>query len=209
MSPENEEEAKEYGTLNTSLSETDYIDVKVSYWKLLKKNRDYRFFLTSYLITHGGEWLTYIASIDFIERSQVERGDTTLSRTSISVLVLVRLLPNVLFSGFGGTLADAYDRRKLMTVLDVAGAICALFFVLACQLNSISLIYLATFLQQSVAGLYEPSSSSIVPLLVRNEQDLQKATILAGLVWSAITAFGAAASGFIVDALGSRTCFST
>jgi MFS family permease len=207
---ESPKEIIEYGALQTSVSnEAEDIDDddnnEISYWRLLRKNREYRFFISSYLITHCGEWLTYIASIDFIER-QLETSETP-SRTTISILVLVRLLPNVLLSSFGGTLADAYDRRKLMITLDVAGGICALFFVVAYQLKSISLIYLATFLQQCIAGLYQPSSSSIIPLLVSDDKELQKATTLAGLAWSGMTAFGAAASGFIVDAFGSRTCF--
>jgi MFS family permease len=207
---ERPKEIIEYGALQTTFpNEAEAVDDadnnEVSYWRLLRKNREYRFFISSYLITHCGEWLTYIASIDFIE-GQLKTSDTT-SRTTISILVLVRLLPNVLLSTFGGTLADAYDRRKLMISLDVAGAICALFFVVACQLKSISLIYLATFLQQCIAGLYQPSSSSMTPLLVSDDKELQKATTLAGLAWSGTTAFGAAASGFIVYALGSRACF--
>lgn len=81
-----------------------------TYWGLLSTNREYRLLLSSYLITHCGEWLTYIASIDFIE-SQMQKSSTA-SRTAISILVAARLLPNVLLSLFGGTLADSCDRRN-------------------------------------------------------------------------------------------------
>jgi MFS family permease len=176
-----------------------------TYWGLLSTNREYRLLLSSYLITHCGEWLTYIASIDFIE-SQMQKSSTA-SRTAISILVAARLLPNVLLSLFGGTLADSYDRRKSMIFLDVCGAICALLFVVAYQLESINLIYLMTFLQESIAGLYQPCSGSIIPLMVTNESALQKATTLSGVAWSAMAAFGSAAGGFLVAAFGSRNCF--
>jgi hypothetical protein len=68
-------------------------------------------------------------------------------------------------------------------------------------------VYMATLLQQILSGLYVPSSASIVPMLVRDDKELKKATTLEGLVWSGMQAFGAAASGFIVNALGIRTCF--
>jgi MFS family permease len=196
----------DYGTLTKifiAVADDDGKDI--SYCDLLRSNREYRYFISSYLITHFGEWLTYIASIDFIE-NHLENSSTT-SRTSISILVLVRLLPNVLLSCFGGTLADAYDRRELMIALDICGAICAMFFLLAYQLDSVLLIYVATLLQQCVAGLYQPSHSAIIPTMVRNDKELKKATTLDGLTWSGMQAFGAAASGFIVAALGSRACF--
>jgi MFS family permease len=176
-----------------------------TYWGLLRSNREYRLLLSSYLITHCGEWLTYIASIDFIE-SQMQKSNTA-SRTAISILVAARLLPNVLLSLFGGTLADSFDRRKSMILLDVCGAICALLFVVAYQLESINLIYLMTFLQESIAGLYQPCSGSIIPLMVTNDSALQKATTLSGVAWSAMAAFGSAAGGFLVAAFGSRNCF--
>jgi DHA3 family macrolide efflux protein-like MFS transporter len=204
-------ETTEYGALHKALS-TETVTTtsendnnEISYWGLLKKNREFRFYISSYLITHIGEWLTYIASIDFIESQQELQGTT--SRTAISVLVIVRLMPNVLLSSVGGTLADAIDRRELMILLDVSGALCALCFVFAYEVQSVFLIYVATFLQQCIAGLYQPSSSSIIPLMVNHDNELKKATTLQGLAWSGMSAFGAAASGFIVNAVGSRTCF--
>jgi MFS family permease len=190
-----------------SLSDASGPDINsnVTYWGLLKTNREYRLLLSSYLITHCGEWLTYIASINVIEL-QMQKSNTT-SRTAISILVAARLLPNVLLSLFGGTLADSRDRRKSMIFLDVCGAICALLFVVAYQLESVNLIYLMTFFQESIAGLYQPCSSSIIPLMVANGSALQKATILSGVAWSAMAAFGSAAGGFLVAAFGSRNCF--
>lgn len=196
-----------YGALHTSesSSETEQ-NQDISYLALLQKNRQFRLFISSYTVTNCGEWLTYIASIDLIER-KLEQSSNESSRTAISTLVLVRLLPNVFFAVFGGHLADSLDRRKLLVILDVMSAICGLFFVLAYELQSIFLVYAATFVQQSLGGLYEPSSQAIVPMLVSDDHELKKATTLQGLVWSSMQALGAAASGFIVDILGSRACF--
>ena len=177
----------------------------VTYRDLVRSNRNFRLFITSYLVTNLGEWLTYIASIDLIENKL--QSSSQGSRTAISILVLVRLLPTVFFSGFGGTLADTYDRRRLMVVLDIAGGICALFFVIAYELQSIFLVYVATVIQQIVGGLYMPSSNSIVPLLTENDKQLQKGMTLVGLVWSGMSAFGSASSGFLVTYLGAKSCF--
>ena len=182
-------------------------DKPLSYYDLVRNNHEYRLFITSYLITNLGEWLTYIASIDFIEDQLKKSGEEQPQRSAISLLVVVRLLPNVVLACFGGTLADAQDRRNVMVVLNIAGAISALVFVLAYQVESLWLIYVATLLQQCMAGLYAPSSSAIIPMLVNGDEELKKATTLEGICWSGMTAFGAAASGFVVDIFGSRTCF--
>jgi predicted MFS family arabinose efflux permease len=192
-----------YGAFHKSPSTKN--SENISYWKLLQSNREFRLFITSFLITHGGEWLTYIACIDFIE-NQLGKSNTT-SRTAISLLIACRLLPNFLLSSFGGTLADSRDRRESMIFLDICGAICALLFVVAYQLESIFLIYVMSFLQESIAGLYQPCCSSIIPLMVKNEQALKKATTLSGLAWSVMAAVGSASGGFVVAAFGIRNCF--
>eukprot|EP00934_Nitzschia_sp_Nitz4_P007496 Nitzschia sp. Nitz4//scaffold66_size103028//80219//81667//NITZ4_004509-RA/size103028-processed-gene-0.13-mRNA-1//1//CDS//3329556383//7486//frame0 len=179
---------------------------KVSYWTLLSGNRNYRYFITSYLITHLGEWLTYISSLSFIESNR-DAHDEGTSRTAISILILVRLLPNVFLSPLGGTLADSLDRRKIMIVLDILGALCAAIFVGAYQMESVNLLYIASFLQQCISGLYVPCHSSMIPQLISNDQELKKATTLEGLTWSAMQAFGAAASGIVVALLGVQMCF--
>jgi MFS family permease len=187
-------------------SSTPKDPANISYWEFLRQNRNYRWYITSFLITHFGEWLTYIASIDFIE-SVRETQHRSTSRTAISILILVRLLPNVVLSALGGTLADSLDRRHIMIGLDICGALCAGLFILALEMESIRLLYVATACQQCIAGLYNPSHSAIVPQLVESDAELKKATTLEGLTWSAMQAFGAAASGWIVDALGIRMCF--
>jgi Transmembrane secretion effector len=185
----------------------------VSYIMLLWTNRPFRLFLASYVFGHMGEWFTYIASISLMER--MLGPDSSNSRTSIGVLVMIRLLPTVVLSPFGGVLADSHDRRKSMIILDLCGAVTPLFFILATVLEShaspyygIAMIYFATICQECVCALYEPCRTSIVPLLVTgNDNDLKKATTLTGVAWSAVAAFGSALGGFATSYFGARTCF--
>jgi MFS family permease len=174
-----------------------------TYVSLLRNNREFRLFLTSYLITHCGEWLTYVASIALIE----DILGNKISRTAIAGLVMTRLLPNVVLSCAGGVLADARDRRQSMILLDILGALSALLFLVAYHARSITVIYLVSLLQQCVAALYEPCRSAIVPLMVTNERDLKLATTLAGLAWSLMTAVGSALGGVVVAYMGYQACF--
>ena len=184
---------------------------KVSYWELVSTNREFRLLLSSYLISHCGEWLTYIATIDFIEdqSSSLSSSDEDESqhRTLISILVVIRLLPNVLFSAVGGSLADAFDKRYTMILLDVCGAMSAMLFIVAYHLRSILLMYVATFVQECIAGLYQPCFSSMLPMTTLNDQQLQKGTTLSGIVWSSMVMIGSSLGGFLVASVGSNNCY--
>jgi Na+/melibiose symporter-like transporter len=182
-------------------------DNKATFIGLLRRNRPFRLYLLSYIITHTGEWLTYIASITVIE-SLLGNADAT-SRTAIGILVVVRLIPNVVLMSIGGTLADSRDRRESMIVLDIIGALVVLLFMVAFRCKSIVGIYLVTFIQQCVAAVYEPCRSSIIPLLVTREDYLKKATTLASMSWSLMAAVGSSLGGVAVTSLGVQACFGT
>jgi len=68
-----------------------------------------------------------------------------------------------------------------MIALDVGGATCPLFFLLAIQHQSISVIHAVTFLQQLVSGLCEPCDSAVVPQMVPDKVHVKKVTAMAGL----------------------------
>ncbi|KAL7451364.1 hypothetical protein ACHAWC_003201 [Mediolabrus comicus] len=177
----------------------------VSYWSLCQ-NRNFRWCMLSYLITHIGEWLTYIASISAIE--QIHASNSKVSRLSISVLAILRLLPNALFASVGGVLADSYDRRTILFVLDLIGAAIALVYILSYYCESIYGLYFATFLQMTVAAIYVPSRTAIVPMLVAEGEELKKANTILGLAWSTMQALGSSMGGVLTQWVGIQLCFA-
>ena len=177
----------------------------VTYWSLLSENENFRWFLLSNLITVAGEWLSYVASIAAIE--QIHSSSGSISRTSISILVIIRLLPSSLFAPIGGSLADSFDRRKIMIILDGLGAVVAWLYVLSYNLESISALYLATLLQMTVAALYDPSHSAIVPMLVKEEESLEKAMILVSSTYELMQAVGSSVGGILTGFVGIHYCF--
>ena len=177
---------------------------KVSYWSSLNSN--FRWYLLSYLVTVAGEWLTYVASIAAIEEIH-STSNGGISRTSISILIILRLLPSSLFASVGGVLADSYDRRKIMFILDVMGFFVAWLYVLSYKLQSITALYIATLLQMTVAAIYEPSRTAIVPMLVLEESNLEKAMILVSSSETLMQAVGSSIGGILTGTLGIQSCF--
>ena len=177
---------------------------KVSYWSSLNSN--FRWYLLSYLVTVAGEWLTYVASIAAIEEIH-SSSNGGISRTSISILIILRLLPSSLFASVGGVLADSYDRRKIMFILDVMGFFVAWLYMLSYQLQSITALYIATLLQMTVAAIYEPSRTAIVPMLVLEESNLEKAMILVSSSETLMQAVGSSVGGMLTGTVGIQSCF--
>lgn len=147
-----------------------------------------------------------VASLSAIEHIHSSNGH--VSRTSISFLAILRLLPSALFASIGGVLADSYDRRTIMFVLDVIGAAIAWLYVLSYYLGSIYTLYFATLLQMTVAAIYEPSRNAIVPMLVLDEEGMQKAMTISGLAWSVIQAVGSSMGGLLTQWVGIQMCFA-
>lgn len=131
-----------------------------------------------------------------------------MSRTSISFLVILRLLPSALFASVGGVLADSYDRRTIMFVLDCTGALVAWLYILSYYLESIYALYFATLLQMTVAALYEPSRTAIVPSLILDEEGMKKAMTISGLAWSVMQALGSSMGGLLTQWVGIQMCFA-
>jgi len=194
-------ESKGTLSLSNSWSYSEDDAKQPTYWNLLRYNRPYRLYISSYLITHIGEWFTYVASIDCIER--LVPG----SYTAVSILIAVRLIPNLLLTMFGGALADGRDKRHSMIFLDCIGVIAALLFLLVLHTESLLFLYAITFLQQSIAAIYEPVRQSMVPMLVEDDEFLKKAVSLSSLAWSVVAFLGAGFGGVIAAMLGVQACF--
>ncbi len=198
-----------YGAINHVHHPNDGQSTKpnnsITYWSILSENRNFRWFLLSNLVTRAGEWLSYVASIATIERIHASNG--SISRTSISILVIIRLLPSSLLAPVGGALADSYDRRKIMFILDGMGAVVAWLYVLSYYLDSLAALYLATLLQMTVAALYDPSHSAIVPMIVSEEDNLEKAMILVSTSYELMQAVGSSIGGLLTGVVGIQYCF--
>lgn len=136
----------------------------------------------------------------------LETAQSGTGHVLVSMMVVARLVSNMTFSFAGGVLADTQDRKQVMLVLDLMGAVVALGYLHA--RSSIAVLYLCAILQSGLSGLYEPSRAAILPLLVGPEY-LEKANELTGIFWSLSAALGSSLGGFVVGHYGATACFLT
>jgi Na+/melibiose symporter-like transporter len=172
----------------------------VTYWKLLSNNRPYLLYIMSYFLDRVGEWFTYVATINAITHI------SSNSNTAVAAVVAIRTIPNIFFCSVGGGLADATDRRVTMISLNLVGVLVALLYLPAYHSNSLFMIYLVTFIQASVAAIYDPVRRSIIPLLVPQEEYLQKATTISEIAFATMASAGATFGGIVASEFGVSAC---
>jgi len=172
-----------------------------TYWALFSGNRPYSLYIASYLCARAGEWFTYVAMITAIRHICPD------SNTAVAGLVAVRALPMIFFASIGGVVADTMDRRVAMIILDIIGMLVVLLYIPVYHLKSLPVLYLVAFIQAIVASIYDPVRRAIVPLLVTQEDYLQKATLLSGLAYSLMAAFGSSLGGIVASKYGVTSCF--
>lgn len=94
-----------------------------------------------------------------------------------------------------------------MIILDLIGALIPFIFLVASHYKSIGMIYVVTFIQASIAALYDPCRSSILPLMVTQDEALKLATTLTELAWSGVAAVASGLGGYSISIIGINGCF--
>ena len=127
----------------------------------LKKSKDFSLLWAAGLISYFGSMITYVA-VPF----QVK--ELTNSYVAVAISGLVEIVPLVIFGLYGGVLADALDRKKLIWVTEAL----SLIFTGALLVNSLMdspsllLIYIVSGLFAATSGLRQPAMQAALPRLV-------------------------------------------
>lgn len=96
----------------------------------------------------------------------------THSALALGLIGLLQAIPRLLFSLVGGVFADAYDRRKLLLIVEAALALTSATLALCTMAQAVTLplIGAVVLLAASVSAFEFPARQAIVPMLVPREQ---------------------------------------
>ena len=158
----------------------------------LKKYRDFRYLWASGLISTLGSMITYVA-IPF----QIK--EMTHSYMAVGLSGAVELVPLIVFGLYGGVLADAVDRKKMIWATEAA-ALLATTTLLTNSMQmrpSLVLVYIVAGLFAAVDGMQRPSANAILPRLV-GHADLPAASALLSLRSQVGVIAGPAIGGVII-----------
>ncbi len=130
----------------------------------LRASRQFRLLWSGQLVSFMGSQITAVAV-------PVQVYLLTHSTLDVGLVGLVQLVPLLLFSLLGGSIADAFDRRKVLLVTQVLLASCSVGLALnAISLHHLWLIYVLMALNSVFTGIDAPTRSASVARLVTKDQ---------------------------------------
>ena len=166
---------------------------------LLRNNKNLAILFYSGLISRLGSMITYVA-LPF----QVK--ELTNSYLAVGLMGAAELIPLIIFGLYGGVLADALDRKKLIFIGEASALFLSVVLLINSQLANpqLWLLYLVAAAFSAVNGITSPSYNAVIPQIVAHD-DLPKASALMGLRWQVAVITGPAAGGFIISYWGVGT----
>ncbi|MEU0742993.1 MFS transporter [Streptomyces sp. NPDC006134] len=156
----------------------------------------YRRLWVSTVVTAVGSQLTAVAVPKQIY-------DITGSSAWVGSASLAGLVPLVVFALWGGAVADAMDRRKLLLITNTGIAVTSLLFWLQAVtgLESVAALMLLLALQQAFWGLNAPARSASIARLVP-EEELPAANALGSTVMQTGQVIGPLLAGVLIPVVG-------
>lgn len=164
--------------------------------------RDFRLVWTGAFISTTGTWMQTVAQSWVVLT-------LTGSAFYLGIDAFLATLPMILFSLFGGVLADRVDRRKLLLLSQVLQMTFA--FVLAGLIGTgvvrVWHIFILSFLTGSAQSIGGPAYQALLPVLVERE-DMPNAIALNSMQFNLARMLGPVLAGLTLASLGSAACFA-
>jgi MFS family permease len=164
--------------------------------------RNYRLYFTGQVLSNTGTWMQRVAQdwlvLDLSGTSGVALGITTG----------LQFLPYLLFSLWGGTLADRFDRRRLIIATQSIMGLLALALGAVTLTGSatVHLVYVFAFLLGCASAVDNPARQAFVNEIV-GPDDLHNAIALNSASFNLARLGGPALAGVMVALLGSGWVF--
>nr|WP_308190585.1 MFS transporter [Streptomyces sp. HPF1205] len=157
-----------------------------------RHSRDFRLMWLAGVVTNFGSFLTFVAL-------PVQLKDLTGSAAAVGAVGAVELVPLVVFGLYGGALADAVDRKLLITATEAAQGLLAAVLLADTLLPHPMVwpLYVVAALSSALTGLQRPALDAIVQRIVPRDQ-LAAAAALNGLRWQVGAIAGPSVAGLVI-----------
>ncbi|MCH8929195.1 MAG: MFS transporter [Candidatus Marinimicrobia bacterium] len=172
---------------------------KITYWSLIKGNRDFRNLWLGQLVSNLGDWFNTLALYSLIFQ---------LSGTGEAVagVLIAKLLPNFFIGPYAGVIVDRFDRKKIMIWSDILRGVLVIGFIFLRTKEHLWIAYTLMVIQMVFASFFEPARTAVIPNITKRNE-IVAANALAGSTWSAMLALGAAIGGAVMIWLGRDMAF--
>ncbi|GBD29929.1 Enterobactin exporter EntS [bacterium HR32] len=166
------------------------------------RHRTFRVYWTGMLVSLVGTWMQSTAQSFLVY-------ELTGSALRTGLVVFAFSLPSLLLALPGGAVADRYDRRRLLLLVQAAymlsaAALAALTFAGAVRYEHVVAF---AFWNGVLMAVDAPTRQALVPSLVGRE-DMANAIALNSAAFNGSRIFGPALAGFVYQGFGPAWCFA-
>ncbi|MGF7237681.1 MAG: MFS transporter [Frankia sp.] len=167
----------------------------------LRASRDFRLLIGSGVITMIGSFITLIAV-------PVQIKEMTGSYVAVGLVGAAEFGPMLVCGLYGGALADAFDRRRIVIVTETGMLVCVGGLVLnaAAPAPHLWIVYLLAGLVAAFDSLQRPSIDGLVPRYVPHPM-LPAAAAVSSLRWNVGAILGPTVGGLIVATAGVSSAY--
>ncbi|MER7791347.1 MFS transporter [Streptomyces sp. NPDC097640] len=161
-----------------------------------RSSRDFRLMWTAGLVTAFGSFLTMVAL-------PLQIKELTGSALAVGAIGAVELVPLIVFGLYGGALADAVDRRKLILLTEAGLGLLAALLLANSLLPEPMLwpLYVVAALTSALTGLQRPAIDAVTARIVPHDQ-LTAAAALNAIRWQLSAIAGPSLAGVVVAYAG-------
>ncbi|GAA2652194.1 MFS transporter [Streptomyces vastus] len=157
---------------------------------------DFRRLWVAGIVTNFGSFLTFVAL-------PVQMKELTGSAVAVGAIGAAELVPLIVFGLYGGALADALDKRKLILCTEAGQGLLSAGLLLNALLPHpvVWPLYAVAALSAALVAIQRPALDALVPRIVAHEH-LPAAAALNSLRWTVGGVAGPAVAGLVVAYAG-------
>ena len=166
------------------------------------RNRNYRLFAAGQVVSNSGTWMQRTAQ-DWLVLD-LSHG----SGSALGIAAGLQFLPLLLFSLWGGAIADRFAKRRILLITQsLMGALALILGILAVT-GTVRLwhVYLLAFALGMVTVVDNPTRQTFVTETV-GQTDMANAIALNSAIFNLARIAGPAMAGIIIGLLGTPTAF--
>jgi MFS family permease len=165
------------------------------------RTRNYRLFWFGQMVSLAGTWMQDLALSWLVLK-------LTDSPVALGLTMAIRFLPSLLFSLYGGVLADRARKRRAMIYCEAGQLAVALLLAvfISTDLITVGIIYGLAAVRGMIDAVEGPMRQTFVPEMVGTE-DLLNAIALNSTQFNAARIVGPAIGALVLKAVGFAACF--
>ena len=159
-------------------------------------SRNFRLFFVGQLISVTGTWVNWTAGAVLVLR-------LTDSGIALGIEAALLFLPVLLFGVYAGSLADRFDKRRILVWSNAGYAVLAAlqFALVATDVVEIWMVFVIAFLTGLILAIEPPTRQSFYVELV-GEEHITNAVSLNSAVFTGTRVLGGAIAGTMIDTFG-------